>query len=226
MHALVDGLPGWLTPDQAEVLFDAARAVDPGGTVVEIGSHHGKSTVTLGTGARPGVRVVAIDPFPSDWRYGEPDTEQSLRANLATAGLTDRVDVRVTTSAAARSAWVEPVDVVYIDGAHDVKSTREDLRWAALLRPGGVLLVHDCFSSIGVTLAVLSSLLWSREVRYVGRTGSLARFERDRPSVSDRARIVSELPWWLRNVGIKVALRLRLRPLAHAVGHHDEFDPY
>ena len=43
---------------------------------------------------------------------------------------------------------------------------------------------------------------------------------------SDRLRILAELPWWLRNVGIKVLLRLRLHPLARLAGHADRADPY
>ena len=43
---------------------------------------------------------------------------------------------------------------------------------------------------------------------------------------ADRLRMLAELPWWLRNVGIKVLLRLRLYPLARLVGHHDRADPY
>ena len=45
-------------------------------------------------------------------------------------------------------------------------------------------------------------------------------------SRADRVRILAELPWWLRNVGIKVLLRLRLYPLARLVGHADRADPY
>ena len=38
------------------------------GRVVEIGSHHGRSTVVLAAAAC--AHVVAVDPFPPDWRYG------------------------------------------------------------------------------------------------------------------------------------------------------------
>ncbi len=38
--------------------------------------------------------------------------------------------------------------------------------------------------------------------------------------------MLAELPWWWRNVGIKVLLRLRLRPLARLAGHRDTADPY
>jgi hypothetical protein len=72
-------------------------------------------------------------------------------------------------------------------------------------------------------------VLPSRRLRYLDRIGSLARFEvaaASPVSRADRLRILAELPWWLRNVGIKVLLRLRLYPLARLAGHSDRADPY
>lgn len=73
------GISGWLTRHQADVLAAHASAVPAGGTVIEIGSHQGRSTVVLGSSVPEGARVVAIDPFPGAWRYGSADTEGKLR---------------------------------------------------------------------------------------------------------------------------------------------------
>lgn len=224
--ALARDVPGWLTEDQARVLYDAAAAVPTGGRVVEIGSHHGRSTIVLAAAANEGVHVVAVDPFLPDWRYGDHDTERAWRGNLARAGLGDRVELRITTSRDARATWSAPVDVVYVDGKHDHWSARDDLRWAAYLRPGGKLFVHDAFSSLGVTTALLRELFGSHRLRYVGRTGSLALLVPGTPGLGDRLRVLGELPWWLRNLAIKVLLRLRLHPLARAAGHAGTADPY
>lgn len=219
---IADRVDGWLTEAQARTLYDTARAVAPG-RVVEVGSHLGRSTIVL---AASGAAVTAVDPFPDDWKYGRPDTERRLRAHLAEAGLTDRVDVRVATSRAARQAWTGPVRMVYVDGKHDMWSCLDDLRWTAFLQPGDVVLVHDAFSSLGVTLAVLRDAATTRHHRYVGRTGSLARFVVARPSAADRARVLRELPWFARNLLVKVLLRLRARPVARLLGHTDTADPY
>lgn len=223
--ALAADVPGWLTEDQARVLYDAAAAVPAGGRIVEIGSHHGRSTILLASGAR-GVTVTAVDPFPDDWRYGGPDTQAHFRANTARAGVTGAVELRVATSADYRTRWQGPVNLVYIDGKHDYWTVRDDLRWAAAVPEGGTVLVHDAFSSLGVTLALLRDVLPSTRLRYVGRTGSLARLEVGAPRGTDRARMLGELPWWLRNLVVKVLLRLRLRPLARVLGHDDAADPY
>lgn len=219
---LADRVDGWLTEDQARTLYDTARAAAPG-RVVEVGSHLGRSTIVL---AASGAAVTAVDPFPDDWRYGRPDTEQRLRAHLADAGLADRVDVRVTTSRSAREEWSGELRMVYVDGKHDVWSCLDDLRWSAFLRPGDLVLVHDAFSSLGVTLAVLRDALTTDRHRYTGRTGSLARFEVGRPTVADRLRVGRELPWFARNLVVKVLLRLRARTLARLLGHTGTADPY
>jgi hypothetical protein len=86
--------------------------------------------------------------------------------------------------------------------------------------------VHDAFSSVGVTLALLVHALPARDLTYVGRTGSLATFVKRRPTVRDRLRMVAQLPWWARNLVVKILLRLRLRCLAGLLGHRGEYDPY
>lgn len=223
---VADRIPGWLTREQAHDLYTSASGAVPGTAVVEIGSHLGRSATILASAAPDEVTVVAVDPFPSDWRYGRPDTEGLFRANLASAGLTDRVDVRVRTSAEALRAWDSPISVLYIDGAHDLRSVLQDLRWAEHVRHGGEVWVHDAFSSVGVTLGLLAHVPLSSRLRYAGRTGSLARFVVDAPSTTDRLRMLRETPWWTRNLALKVLLRLRLRGFAARLGHQGTDDPY
>jgi hypothetical protein len=92
------------------------------------------------------------------------------------------------------------------------------------------MLVHDSFSSIGVTLATLASLTFGSRWRYVGRTSSLAEYRRDslgpRARVANAARQLAQLPWFARNVVVKVAIVTRLRPLARLMGHHGDHWPY
>lgn len=224
--AAAEPIPGWLTRDQARDLYAAATAVPPGGRAVEIGSHHGRSAVVLAAGLPEGARLVAVDPFPDDWRYGAAGTEQEFRAHTERAGVSGAIELRVATSREVREGWAGRLDLVYVDGKHDFWTVRDDLHWAHLVTPGGWVFVHDAFSSLGVTTALLRDLLPSRSLRYVGRTGSLARLQVASPSWADRARLLAQLPWWLRNLVVKVCLRLRLRPLARVLGHRDAADPY
>ena len=221
----VDMVPGWLTRGQADALWRAVTEAGPSPTVVEIGSHHGRSTLVLAS-ARDDVSVTAVDPFVTARLFAGGQVQHSLESNLRRFRVEDRVDVRPTTSRAARASWSGPVDVLYIDGKHDYWTVSDDLHWADHVRAGCPVLVHDAFSSVGVTLALLRHVLAGDRLRYEGRTGSLARFVVGRPDRSTRIAVLTELPWWVRNVVIKVLLRLRARRAAAALGHHDLYDPY
>jgi hypothetical protein len=224
---LADPVPGWLTKDQGRMLFGEATSAGPGARLLEIGSHQGRSTVLLGQVAlAAGGEVIAIDPFVEGRLFGGLSTRDKFRANLERAGVSTVVREVEEYSTRARPRWTESVDLVYIDGKHDVWTFSDDLRWRDFLPPGASILVHDAFSSIGVTLGILLRVLPANDVAYVRRTGSMALFQRRRPTAADRLRIVRELPWWLRNVGMKVLLRLRLRPLARLLGHDSPYDPY
>ncbi len=48
---LVADVDGWMTPGQASTLLDAARRCPPAGSIVEIGSFRGRSTIVLASGA-------------------------------------------------------------------------------------------------------------------------------------------------------------------------------
>jgi Methyltransferase domain len=224
--AVADGVPGWLTRDQARMLWDEARRLPPGSSVLEIGSHKGRSTVVLGSAVRGGGSVVAVDPFVDGRLFGGPSTREVFESTLDAAGLTEVVTLTAEYSTRLRPRWTEPIDLLYIDGKHDYWTVSDDLRWSAFLPTGAAVLVHDCYSSIGVTLGVLAHVLPARHLAYERRAGSMALFRVRRPTVRDRVRILAELPWWLRNVGIKVLLRLRLQRVAERLGHQGPYDPY
>jgi precorrin-6B methylase 2 len=223
--ALAESIPGWLTRDQGRALWDAAGRLNAGDRVVEIGSHQGRSTVVLGTAARAvGARVTAIDPFVEF--LGGIAVRTHFEKNVARAGLTDVVDLVSGYSTALRPGWTEPLDLLFIDGKHDYWTFTDDLRWSAHLSAGAEILVHDCYTSVGVTLGVLARVLPTSRYRYLGRVGSLATFRTGRPGAADRLRILRELPWFARNAAIKGLLFLRLGRLTPLLGHRAPHKPY
>jgi predicted O-methyltransferase YrrM len=219
-------IKGWLTDEQARRLWQEASTLAPGAVVVEIGSHQGRSTVVLAGAVEGSGSVVAIDPFVEGRLFGGQPTRATFEANLSSFGLSSTVRLVSDYSTAVRPGWSEPIDMLYVDGKHDYWTCSDDLRWSRHLAAGGTVLVHDAFSSIGVTLALLVHALPSRELTFVGRDGSLARFRKQPPTRADRLLMVRQVPWWLRNVVIKVLLRLRLRPVARLLGHDGDYDPY
>jgi Methyltransferase domain len=220
-------IPGWLTEQQARLLWREAGQLRPGGVAVEIGSHQGRSTTVLGAAVKQlGGSVVAIDPFVEGRLFGGKPTRTSFEDNIRSAGLDEVIRLRPEYSTRLRPRWSEPIDLLYVDGKHDYWTCSDDLKWSERVSPEGPVLVHDAYSSIGVTLSILLRVLPSRRLTYVEREGSLALFRVQQPTVPDRLRIVAELPWWIRNVFIKVLLRLRLRKVASALGHEGPYDPY
>jgi hypothetical protein len=221
----IAGVEGWLTEAQATRLWECAAALAPSARVVEIGSYRGRSAIVLAMAAPTAAEVIAIDPHAGNDRgprqiEGSADEGQrdnaAFHANLARAGVGDRVRHLRLPSQDALAELPGEVDLLYVDGAHRFRPARGDLvRWGARVRPGGRMLVHDAFSSVGVTLAVFSVLGFGAEFRYEGRTGSLAEYTRARVAgaarVRNALRQLSELPWFARNVVVKVLIVLRLR---------------
>ena len=222
------GISGWLTQDQARLLWDSADGLPHESLLVEIGSHQGRSTVILASQAeKVAGTVVAIDPFVDGRLFGGLKTRSLFEENIRRSGHTDTVELLPEYSTKALPSWNRPIDYLYIDGKHDYWTVSSDLGWARHLPTGAPVLIHDCFSSIGVTLGILARVLFSSTLTYERRAGSLALFRVGRPTTRDRVRIIGEMPWWIRNVAIKVLLRLRLRPLAARVfGHDSKYDPY
>ncbi len=238
--AAVSGIEGWLTEDQARRLFRRAADVAPGGRIVEIGSFRGRSTIVLASAAADGVEVVAIDPHGGgDRGPGEitPDPERgdadhdAFVANLRRAGVDRRVRHVRSPSADAHPHVEGPIDLLYVDGAHRFGPARHDLTaWGDRVRPGGTMVVHDAFSSVGVTLALFTTTAVSRRWRYRGRVGSLAEFERTGVTgarwLGDLGVHLLQVPWFVRNLAVKVLLTLRLRPLTRLLGHRTGDWPY
>lgn len=238
--AAAAGVEGWMTPDQARLLWDCATQVPAGGRVVEIGSFHGRSMIMLASAAPEGVELVAIDPHLGTDRgpqeivtseeLGQSDTE-AFQANLRAAGVEHRVrHVRERSSDAHGSVDGE-VDLLYIDGAHRFGPARADIvGWGGRVRSGGTLLVHDSFSSIGVTLALLSSITWDGRWRYVGRKQSMAQYRHERLAgparVTNPLRQLAQLGWFVRNLVIKGLMVAHLGRFTRLLGHDAETWPH
>src|SRR5438552_11131981 len=238
--AAVADVDGWMTDAQARRLWDRAAALDPGSRIVEIGSFRGRSTTVLALAAADGVEIVAIDPHAGNDR-GPQEIEgfvdvaavdhEVFHANLERAGVDARVRHVRQFSQQALGKVDGDVELLYIDGAHRYAPASADIRvWGGRVAPGGTLLIHDSFSCVGVTLAILRSLAFGFRFRYVGRVGSLAEYRRElvarRARVHNTLRQLAELPWFARNVVIKVLLVAHLGPLTRLLGHRTNDWPY
>ena len=234
----VADVEGWMTEGQGGALYAAAASCPAGGRIVEIGSFQGRSTVVLALAAAPGVEIVAIDPHAGNdrgpqefdgYEQAAADDHTRFEANLVTAGVRDRVTHIREFSDHAHAQVAGGIDVLYIDGAHRYTPARADIRdWGARVNPGGSLLIHDSFSSIGVTLAILRELLFSGRFRYRTRSRSLAVYEvtSEGSSVVNAAKQLAQIPWFAKNVALKVLLTVGLAKLIRGLGRPAPDWPY
>jgi predicted O-methyltransferase YrrM len=230
---------GWLSADQIERLHRTASSAHPGEAIVEIGSYRGRSTIVIALAAADGVDVVAIDPHagndrgPNELRGYEAqaaDDHTVFRANLDAAGVAHRVRHVREFSHQALTAVDGAVSVLFIDGAHRYGPARADIRqWGSRVADDGTMLIHDAFSSVGVTAAICRELLFGRRFRYVGRSRSLVEYRADLRGgarLANAARQSLQLPWFVRNVVVKIVLTLGLgRVITRVTGRSVEW-PY
>jgi hypothetical protein len=228
----VAGIQGWMTRDQAARLWDRASELPAGTRIVEIGSFQGRSLIVLANAKDVGVELIAIDPHggndrgPQEFEGFATEAEQDNRifeANLERAGVRDRVTHLRKYSHDALVDVPGPVDLLYIDGAHRFRPALRDLReWSAKVPQGGVMLVHDSFSALGVTGGLVLSTFFGPRWRYEGRSQSMTQFRRTRLTPRERAtnalRQIAELPWFVRNLVVKAAILAKLRPVYRALG--------
>ncbi len=136
--ARVDGIPGWLRPDDADALYELASSTS--GPILEVGTHRGKSAVLMALAAREAGRPTLIYTLDLDRAYIREAAAQA-RAH-AVAG--DIVFVRGTLAAFALAYPHLRPSVTFVDGDHSRAGVQRDLAVLERLVPlGGKLLFHD-----------------------------------------------------------------------------------
>lgn len=147
-------IPGFLSRRETLALRQAARAVPPGGHIVEVGCWKGKSSYCLARGLRFPGSFTAIDPFDArgegtsqdlyQKEQGDRDLESVFRDNVRPVmGRHEFRVIRGTSSSYPTNG--PPIDLLFIDGDHSWEAVSRDLsRLEPFLKSGGLLLLHDC----------------------------------------------------------------------------------
>ena len=132
------GLPAInVAPNQGKLLHILARAVGAK-AILEIGTLGGYSTIWLARALAPGGLLITLE--------ADPKHAAVARANIAHAGLSDIVEVRLDpaleTLPRLAAEGAGPFDLVFIDA--DKPSTPDYFEWALRLsRPGGLIVVDN-----------------------------------------------------------------------------------
>jgi predicted O-methyltransferase YrrM len=126
LWARAKGMEGWLRPEEGRWLFDAARALPPESTIVEIGSFKGRSTCCLAGGCREHARVYAVDSFDGGPNLPRADSLADFNRNIRSCGLSDYVEPIVGLSSEVARKWAKPIHLLFIDGSHNYDDVLAD----------------------------------------------------------------------------------------------------
>jgi predicted O-methyltransferase YrrM len=212
---LVADVPGWLTDEEGETLYELARGCSGRGVIVEIGSWKGKSTICLGLGSRAGagVRIYAVDPH-ADYRFGD------FKANVERAEIADLVTPIASFSQAAADDFAEPIELLFVDGSHEYDLVLEDFeKWVPKVVDGGWVAFHDTTWTAGPRKVVGQAIYRGRafkDVRFVVGSLTLGR-KVARNALPDRVRnryvLGLKTAFWLGSSALKKQRRLLPEPV-------------
>lgn len=144
--AIFNQAHGFLSIEEAKLLYALASQVPVGGTIVEIGSYQGRSTVLLGLGAKEaGARLYSVDPHEEydegDTHYGMTDN-QHYYENLVKFDVGSVVRTLNIHAGHMHSHWLPPIDLLFIDGSHKYDDVSDDLFYWSKLTFGKIA-IHD-----------------------------------------------------------------------------------
>ncbi len=184
-------IPGWLTPHEGKFLFSSAKSIiHIPGTVVEIGSFQGKSTIFL---AKAGVHVTAVDPHKGNVSGGTlSPTYKSFLTHLSRAHIQSLVHPVVATSKQAIISWKKPISYLFIDGLHDYTHAKEDyVLWSPFVIDGGIIAMHDAFCGWdGAGKVASESIVHGKGFREIGVVGSIIYGVKGHSSFIERIALV------------------------------------
>lgn len=123
-----------VAPNQGKLLMLLAHAIGAR-RVLEIGTLGGYSTIWLARGLAPDGRLITLE--------ANEDYAEVARANIARAGLADRVELRIGRAQDTLPGLAEeaPFDLIFIDA--DKPGTPGYFQWAVKLARRGSLIIVD-----------------------------------------------------------------------------------
>ena len=126
-------IPGWLSKNEGKLLAHFAQKTN--GVIVEVGSFQGKSTVFMARVTKN--PIYAIDPhYLNSYKKFLKNTKKYKNI----------IPIKKTSAAAAKN-WRLPISLLHIDGAHEYRLVKQDLKlWLRHLTPDGVVICHDAFA--------------------------------------------------------------------------------
>jgi MMP 1-O-methyltransferase len=173
---IADTIEGFLSFTEEKFLYNAAKNSSKKGTIVEIGSFKGKSTVFLAKGSLAGkkIKIVAIDPHISNLEHTDKKSSYPIfKANLKKAGVAQMVVPIVAKAEDAVKKWKKPISFLWIDGDHSYEGVKKDFDlWSPFVIEGGLIAFHD--STVSDVQKVVGESIISKGFKNVGLADSIS----------------------------------------------------
>jgi predicted O-methyltransferase YrrM len=146
-------IDGFVSVEEGRRLYELARNIR--GSIVEVGSWKGRSTIWLAFGSRDGKggKVFAVDPHAGSKEHAERGESSTLRdflRNIESTGVSDQIIPMVMTSEEARRNIDCPIGLLFLDGPNEIGLVKAEVdRWCECLDDGSIMAIHDTLADIG-----------------------------------------------------------------------------
>jgi MMP 1-O-methyltransferase len=191
LSTVLRDVPGWLTKNEADLLYSIVRDWPASGQCVELGSYQGRSTIcsalALEARDRNTEQLLSIDTHTGSKEHqpgglgfnastldanGIINTEPLLRNYLTSFNVSHRVHIHVNDSRDAALRFSGEVRILYVDADHELDSVRQDVEaWRKHLSPAGCILLHDVGAWPGPT--IVAGELLGEGFKRVAQAGTL-----------------------------------------------------
>lgn len=142
-------IEGLLVAGQERWLFDTAKALPDGATIVEIGGYKGRSTCCFAFGCvGTRKRVCTIDTFNGNETDFTGENRRNFfevwQNNVKSNELLEYVTPLIGYSSKIAETWTGPIHLLFIDGSHEYEDVLADFNhFYPYVVPGGIVALHD-----------------------------------------------------------------------------------
>ena len=195
-----------VNPGDQRALFYLAKVLNAG-SILEIGTHIGCSTVHLALGLSQDPKMLVSvdirdvnDPVREPWK--EYNSLASPEKLLESIGCNDKVEFVTEDSVSFLSGSIEKFDFIFLDGDHSPEKVYEEIpRALKLLNPDGLILLHDYFPE--------NKPLWPDGATVSGPYLAVKRLMKENPNIGILP--LGELPWPTKLGSHKTSLALLVK---------------
>ena len=161
----IDALKGFMPQHEGVALQKWSAIFSLHGSVVEIGTYGGKSSLYLASGAKKNDQIVFtidhhygseehqidqeyFDESNYDKSLGRVNTVPLLQKNLSKLKEINNVIPLIGDANLVSRFWQMKIGLLFIDGSHTKKSAENDFNnWQEKIVCGGALVIHDIYEN-------------------------------------------------------------------------------